>query len=377
MPTASVFDTIRRTDLSGKKRREQTFAYLNRSARRGYAVSRLLIETWLSRVPAPLQVDFCTRFRCGREADFTSALQELTLHELLMRQGCKLVFHPNVSGTTKLPDFRVEQPGKPDFILEACTSLAIWSGPKSNPRANRIRDFLNGLDFGGHLICIDELTAGSRDLPQRTLERHIANVIGRTAVGYTAESITIPPLVTADGWTIRLTAFPPMPDGTCSSIKMMEASDGPRNGPSYPLRSALEKKGGRYGDQLAMPYVIAVNSSETMLTFRDLEETLFGAGPEAGAMDGRTSRGFWGTTLTPNYRRVSAVMFTWNLWPATLLMGEVYACLFLNPWAEQPYEGALTNLPTFRSENGTLRKYSGMPLHTLLKLRPRDNAMWS
>jgi hypothetical protein len=56
--------------------------------------------------------------------------------------------------------------------------------------------------------------------------------------------------------------------------------------------------------------------------------------------------------------------------------GQVYAGLFLNPWAEQPYEGVLAKLPTFRSENEALRKYAGMPLHTLLKLRRRDSAMW-
>ncbi len=60
--------------------------------------------------------------------------------------------------------------------------------------------------------------------------------------------------------------------------------------PSYPLRDSLKRKGGRYGNQLAMPYVIAVNSSEVMLTDRDFEETLFGARPEAGITDSRLAR---------------------------------------------------------------------------------------
>jgi hypothetical protein len=102
--------------------------------------------TWLSRVPASEHADFCSRFRSSDESQFISALQEITLHELLRRQGCKLRFHPNVPGTAKQPDFNVWQPKGPEFILEACTSTDIASGPDGDTRADRIREFLQGLD---------------------------------------------------------------------------------------------------------------------------------------------------------------------------------------------------------------------------------------
>ena len=51
VPKAKVFDPTPRTDMSGKAYAENSFAYLNRSARPGSAVSRELIEAWLSRVP--------------------------------------------------------------------------------------------------------------------------------------------------------------------------------------------------------------------------------------------------------------------------------------------------------------------------------------
>lgn len=126
-----------------------------------------------------------------------------------------------------------------------------------------------------------------------------------------------------------------------------------------------------------MPYVIAANSADAMLTERHFEETLFGARPEIAAADTHSARGFWGTVTAPNHRRVSAVLFTKNLWPATLLMGRVDACLYLNPWADQPYEGVLARLPTFRFENRALKLYPGAPLHALLKLRLRNSAMWT
>jgi hypothetical protein len=52
----------------------------------------------------------------------------------------------------------------------------------------------------------------------------------------------------------------------------------------------------------------------------------------------------WRRTGAPKHTRVSAVLFTKNLWPATLLMGQVYACLYLNPWPAHPYIGVLTEL---------------------------------
>ncbi len=57
-------------------------------------------------------------------------------------------------------------------------------------------------------------------------------------------------------------------------------------------------------------------------------------------------------------------------------MGQVYACLYVNPWATHPNEGVLTKLETFRHENGEFREYPGLPLHRLLKLRLRDSAIW-
>jgi len=146
--------------------------------------------------------------------------------------------------------------------------------------------------------------------------------------------------------------------------------------PSYPLRESLEKKSGRYG-QFALPYVIAVNSSDVMLTDRDFQDTLFGPPAQFRTPGSPPDSGFWGKAAAPKHTRVSAVLFTKNLCPPTLLMGQVFACLYLNPWATHHYEGVLTKLETFRHENGEVREYPGLPLHRLLRLQLRDSAIWS
>jgi hypothetical protein len=82
------------------------------------------------------------------------------------------------------------------------------------------------------------------------------------------------------------------------------------------------------------------------------------------------ARGFWGTENAANHRRVSAVLFTKNLWSATVLTGQVYTCLYLNPWAERPYKGLLTLLPTFRFENGEAQEFPGKMWYELMGQQP-------
>lgn len=375
-PRTRIFDAQRRTDLSRKRLTECSFEFLNRSGNRGSAESRALMETWLYRVSVSEHLDFRARFRSGDEQQFTSALQEITLHELLRRLGCRLEFHPRLPGTVKQPDFKVRQPDGSEFILEACTSTQIESGPDGGTRADRIRDFLQDLDLDGYLLGIDELIEGSTDLSQKRLVKHIAAGIKAGEEGPIEDSISIPPLSTADGWHIALTAFSESRYGPRRGTVLQEAWGRTWTGPSYPLRDSLEKKSSRYG-QFALPYVIAVNSSDVMLTDRDFQDTLFGPPTILRAPGNPPDHGFWGTAAAPKHTRVSAVLFTKNLYPPTLLMGQVYTCLYLNPWATQPYDGVLTDLVTFRHENGEIREYPGAPLHALLKLRLRDSAIWS
>ena len=49
-------------------------------------------------------------------------------------------------------------------------------------------------------------------------------------------------------------------------------------------REALKKKAGKYG-RLSMPYVIAINTADAMLTHNDFERTLFGTGPVSASRE--------------------------------------------------------------------------------------------
>jgi len=276
-----VFDPVRRTDMSGKKLTETTFAYLNRSGRRSSAASRALIEDWISRVPAEERAHFRSRFRSAREVEFTSALHEMTLHELLRRQGCEIRFHPNLPDTTNHPDFGVREPRGHKLLLEACTSTDVSSGPEYSPRGNRIRDFLQGLELQGDQILIDEMIEGSRDLRQELIARHIND--GIKAALDSSERISIQPFTTPDGWRIKVTAFPTARNKGPGGTVIGEGWSRTLTSSYDALRDSLKKKGSRYGKKFAMPYVIALNSSDAMVTNRQLQKALFGEPSGRGA----------------------------------------------------------------------------------------------
>lgn len=71
------------------------------------------------------------------------------------------------------------------------------------------------------------------------------------------------------------------------------------------------------------------------------------------------------------------MLFTVNLMPETVLTGKVNTCLYLNPWAENPYDGLLTRLTSFQFENGQAREVPGNPFFKLMGLEPlTDISIW-
>jgi len=264
----------------------------------------------------------------------------------------------------------VLEPSGAKFILEAATSTALSRGPEVNPRRNRIRDRLQKFKPAGFYVGINELTAGTQDLAWRSVETHVTEQIKKVAADRFGH-ISIPPLETVDGWRVRLTLWPRVHDA--DSVINYEAWSGSATGPAPGLLATLRSKGGRYGEQLGAPFIVALNSFDAMCTDNDLGRTLFGDRPHSAMI--RRQSGFWGTAANPVFRRVSAVLFTKNLWPETILIGQVQACLFLNPWAHLPYEGVLSKLDTVRYVDGVLQRGSGISLHQLLGVTPQDSCV--
>jgi len=359
-----VFDLKARTDTNRKRRATSIFFHLNDSARPGCEASRTLIEDWFSHIPTGEQKELRSRFRSGVDAHFGSAFHELSLHELLLRQSCKAHLHPTVARSMKRPDFCVVEPDGSKFLLEAKVSTAVSSGPDTDPRLSGLQDFLNELQIPGFLLGVDELSCGPTNLSLKSLRRHIQESL-KNVVSDQSSFVRVPAFQTDDGWKIRLTAISDsMPEVNKTSVRY-QAWSHTWTGPSYSLHDALKDKARRYGTELGMPFLIAVNSFDALLCTSDFEEPLFG------------EHGLWGTADNRRYSRVSAVLFTKNLWPQTLLMGQVESRLYLNPFADWPYRGTLTKLDTFKFGGRSWGCESGTPINDLLKLNLVSSSLWN
>jgi hypothetical protein len=241
-------------------------------------------------------------------------------------------------------------------LLEARIATAVSTGPRNSPRRNRIADFLERFRYDGFALGINELTEGDKDLAWKPVERHIKDELSRidTERGFTA----IAPFVSDDGWRLRLTAIPASHPDDIGGIRY-EAWSGNALGPTPAIVVALQKKGTKYGIP-QIPYVIAVNSFDAMCSDHDFDSALFGDPLRPKIIP------FWGFSEHPKHTRVSAVLLTANLWPATILMGQVCSCLYHNPWATRPFDGVLNKLETVRWCDGTLQRFVGTSLNKMV-----------
>ena len=346
-----------RTSTEHKRASQPIFEYWNNSARRGSEVSCALIENWFSRYPASEQYELRKRFR-SCDASLAAAFHELCLHELLLRQGCTITVHPSVAGTAKQPDFKVAEPNGSTFLLEARTSTEVNSGPEYGPRYNRVLDYLRGETFDGFLIGVCELTAGQNELSVRRIKRHILKSLAEPSTD--REGLVEIPSFEMDGWRIKLKAFPCTKYPNRTGLLFLGFSR-TRTTSRHPLSSALKEKANRYGKALTLPLVISVSSLDPMLTDTDFDHQLL------------AKQVIWGST---GRRHLSAVLFTYNLWPETLLTGQVGSRLYLNPKAERPYSGVLDTLETFRLDGDSWHCRPGKSLWEILELPRYRSSLW-
>jgi hypothetical protein len=94
------------------------YTFLDRVAGPVWDRIRQLIEEWVKGYCPDDQAEMVARLRNKRDIDFTAAYWELLLYHGLKALGFEVTCHPEVAGTTKRPDFLVED-NECSFYLEA------------------------------------------------------------------------------------------------------------------------------------------------------------------------------------------------------------------------------------------------------------------
>ena len=261
-----VFDKIDRISLEPSAANESLFAFLNRSATKFFGEVRRLMEDWISHVPAEHQADLVARLRSDANDDFESAFWELYLHEAYLRSGATVDIHPDIQGSTKHPDFRVNFPGH-SFYLEAVRVGAAPADRGERKRLAKVEAVLDALAAEKFTLHFSWDVIGPTSLGTKKLKGalndwlnsldHAALVRQQDLYG-TFGGPNLPWNV--DGWELTFTALPVHPKPRTGLIGIRGPGRARIVDNVTGLRRALDSKANKYGE-LDAPLVIAVLSN--------------------------------------------------------------------------------------------------------------------
>jgi len=261
MSDEALFSVRDRTETGPRRGTESSFEFLDRVAGPFWDRLRALIDAWFTDYPAIESFDLAQRFRSDDD-QHDAAWWELYLHRVLTATGRRLTPHPEVPGTTKRPDFLVEEPGGDAWYLEATTVAP--AGQAAERRRGVLVDSLNSIKNDDFFVSISWRETGSSSPPARDLRARVTDWLGGLDPD---EVLKMPagelPTLTweYDDWVLVLGARPKEPGsrgrpGRIVGAQVLAAWEGE----SRRLRRALDAKVGKYGD-LSIPFVVALRTT--------------------------------------------------------------------------------------------------------------------
>ena len=362
-----LFDENVRDELGPKLEADSYYRYLNRSARPEAERIRNVLEEWFSHYPNEYRDSLQGKLRSFDNYNHIPAFFELFLHELLLRLDCHMEIHPDLSHTSRRPDFLVKQDNGTDFYLEASVMMNE-SKEEAGQRARlaRIIDKINQSVKSDRLFLrmypkkISKRSTRTSKLIKWLQEK--ANNLNSNELLKIKDHSQLPKWKWCDGdWLIEFTPIPKRPNeisGTIERIIGIGPIQVTLDQTKDRLRRNLVGKASRYG-QLDRPYIIAVNVMSNFIDSEVIEEILFGdevyevefteSGP-GWSTSRRMRNGAWTSERGPRYTRNSAVLIFKRLSPWRVASTQVL--LFHNPWAKRKYESVLTCFPQCMLKDG-------------------------
>ncbi|ODR94128.1 hypothetical protein AUC70_11235 [Methyloceanibacter stevinii] len=302
-----------------------------------------MVNAWLSALPAPDQQELIARMRRGSDREFDSGIVELVVHTLLVRLGFEVEVHPQLSHTSRRPDFLAKLADTDQHIFVEVTTM----NPPERTTAERNREdmlfeTINRARLPAGCYLGYELIEGS---PRSPALRRVASTVEQWAQrnNQLARKAIVSEVFDFDGWTVELQLIAGESKKVASRAIGLMGTEARWIAPHLDLRSALERKARRYGE-LNAPYLIVAaearedmwntgSSSETMLDAL-LGDRVFRVVKGRRPTPGRARNGFWFARGAPCNQNVSGVLTipTSQLW--ALRSTHHQALLAINPWAQ-------------------------------------------
>lgn len=378
MEDDKLFDQLVRTYNGRAIHSEDTFSFLNRSARPAAARVRSVLEEWFSRYPDAHRLDLKRRFSSGFQVGFF----ELLLHELLVRSQYEVDVHPELSPTQpRQPDFRArDAPGNTLYLEAAVVRDESRAVRGQNRMLGKLYDQINQLSIPDYFLDIIDIRNPEKRQPHaRRFKKFVRECLQN--LNYD-EVMRVAELGTFDdlpSWTFKEESieidFGVIPVSRENRGKLNHRPIGMYPGrfqwrrTDEALRDTICHKSTWYGS-LNAPYLIAVSCpletdkiDEMQALFGTEEFVLTGLNRQPDFR--RKPDGVWFGPTGPKNTRVSGVLIA-KVLPWNLPKAEV--CLYHNPWAAHPYQGPLTNLPRVVAVEERFKTVPGSSLGSLLSL---------
>lgn len=281
-----IFDSIVRTDHAPRKPNETTYSFLNRSARPHFIEVRRLLTEWAGKFPSSERNSLIKSMQSRDDHAFESAFWELYLHEAFRRAGYSITVHPALPGSSKHPDFLMEN-GDSRFYVEAVRANIAAGALAERRRLNDVHTVLENLAADKFIVRFSYDSIGPRPLATTTLRRELMRWLASLDPRAVADAYATSPghhalprqAFEADGWCLEFTAVPLRPEafgGGGRLVGMFGAGRAVAVDNITSITRAVDEKANRYG-ALNAPLVIAVMANTEYPT-RDYEiqKTLYG-----------------------------------------------------------------------------------------------------
>ncbi|MFI7081963.1 hypothetical protein ACIBO1_32240 [Micromonospora sp. NPDC049903] len=282
----SIFDDFIRTDHSPRKLNEVEYAFLNRSARLPFAEVRRLLTEWVDQYPSSERNSLIKSMQAGDDHEFESAFWELYLHEAYRRAGYSITVHPEVLGSSKRPDFLIDN-GESRFYLEAVRASIATRALAEERRLSDVHAVLEKLPADTFKISFAYDSIGLRPLATTKLRNQLSQWLASldphavsAAFAANPSRHTLPRRAfKEDCWSLTFAALPLRPD-TFGKGGQLVGLFGPRRAAGVdnvtPLIRAVGAKANRYG-KLNAPLIVAVMANTEYPTRDyDIQRVLYG-----------------------------------------------------------------------------------------------------
>ncbi|HEX3723926.1 MAG TPA: hypothetical protein VHV31_14140 [Nitrolancea sp.] len=345
-----LFDHFERINGNPAEHGESLYSFLNRAAGEQWQSVRDVLSEWLSHYPEGEQSTLISRFRRTDRRGFLGAFWELYLHDLFRRLGFEIALHPEVSGTTHRPDFRLQR-GSAHTYVEAVTIFEPQPHSIEDARMAPVIDAINSISSPVFHLAMEAYSIGAIAPPANQL----CQTVDAWIQGLDVSAESWHPSNSSgvlrwqyQGWDLQFTPIPRSPKDRGLGASPTLGVHPERRGmidDHRAIRQRLGEKTRAYGRQLRAPLVIALISYRHTTDFDELLAGLFGAAYHHPEMirDGAihrsrwgSSNGFWLTNKGVEYDDASAVLTAFELMPWSVARRQPW--LISNPWASQRLE---------------------------------------